>query len=65
MYTPEHSDGQLLLSVCLVPELGPVDGTAAQGADTVGQGVGLSGVAVTTSKDDGLNATVQLRESNL
>mmetsp|Transcript_21009 Transcript_21009/g.46075 ORF Transcript_21009/g.46075 Transcript_21009/m.46075 type:complete len:1268 (+) Transcript_21009:731-4534(+) len=61
----EHSDGQLLLSVALLAQASPVHGTGAQGGDTVGQGVGLAGVAVTASKHNGLNGTIQLGQSNL
>mmetsp|Transcript_11146 Transcript_11146/g.19490 ORF Transcript_11146/g.19490 Transcript_11146/m.19490 type:complete len:210 (+) Transcript_11146:2752-3381(+) len=61
----EHSDGQLLLGVGLLAKLGPVDGTTAQAADSVGQGVGLAGVAVTASKHNGLNATIQLGQGHL
>ena len=45
--------------------LGPFDGSAAEHIDTVRQGMTLAGVAVPSSKHDGLNATIKLRQCHL
>lgn len=44
---------------------GPLDGSAAEHIDTVRQRVTLAGVAVPSSKHNGLNATIELRQCYL
>ncbi len=45
--------------------LGPLDGSAAEHIDTVRQGVALASVAVPSSKHNGLNPTIKLRQCHL
>lgn len=44
---------------------GPVDGSASQGVNPIRQTVGLSGVGIAPSENNGLNATIQLRKRYL
>ena len=45
--------------------LGPLDGSAAEHIDTVRQGVALASVAVPSSKHNGLDPTIKLRQCHL
>mmetsp|Transcript_64887 Transcript_64887/g.107630 ORF Transcript_64887/g.107630 Transcript_64887/m.107630 type:complete len:271 (+) Transcript_64887:2407-3219(+) len=61
----EDGDGQLLILLGGGAELGPLHHTANDGLSAVLQSVGLTGVAVTSRHDHGLNGTVQLRNGDL
>jgi len=45
--------------------LGPLDGSAAEHINAVRQRVTLAGVTVPSSKHNGLNATIKLRQCHL
>mmetsp|Transcript_17534 Transcript_17534/g.48843 ORF Transcript_17534/g.48843 Transcript_17534/m.48843 type:complete len:660 (+) Transcript_17534:2749-4728(+) len=61
----EDGHSQALLCILLLAQVGPLNGTGAQGGDAVGQGVALASVAVTASEHNGLHGTIQLGQGHL
>mmetsp|Transcript_6591 Transcript_6591/g.14018 ORF Transcript_6591/g.14018 Transcript_6591/m.14018 type:complete len:1056 (+) Transcript_6591:730-3897(+) len=61
----EDGDGNLLVLLFLVLEVGPLQRAFGEKVDAIGQGDGSSGSTLTSGKDDGLNGSINLRKGNL
>mmetsp|Transcript_5420 Transcript_5420/g.10969 ORF Transcript_5420/g.10969 Transcript_5420/m.10969 type:complete len:244 (+) Transcript_5420:726-1457(+) len=61
----EDSDGNFLVLLLLSAKVGPLQSTISEKVDTVSQGNTSSGGTFTSSIDNGLNGTVNLRKRNL